>query len=980
MRSMRLSSIAAALVIALPIYAQETVTAPSDTEQASETALAKENADSKTKEQIEVVTVTGVYQADLKARAMERDSDTFSTVIATDDLGNFVDQNVAESLRRVPGVTLERSEGEGKYVAVRGLGPKFVSVSMNGSELSGVGDDRKVGLDGVSGDSLGAIEIFKTLTPDMNLNSIGGSVNIKAISAYDRGKNTLKLKAQSSYNQLSEEYSPKFSFDGTQLFLDEKIGVGFAVSYEDRKTQVDENRHHSTRSLNVLSGGIGLTPEELAAAPSILIPSQVENRRELARRKRTNATLNVEFKPNDESFYYLRGNYSNYTDEDIALREYYNFYNGDQADEVIFVDAQTKAFAVSDIDVMNQYFIQEGEKTTTNYSIGGQNLIGDNWTIDYEYAYSESEDLGVGDRRVQFRERENIVYGRAFRDRIDARVLTHEEAAYLGGFELDPNDDVFAGEADGDISDLSNMEFDNLFMEDSVRTDEITSIKANLRRDFDLEHLNYIKVGFTYNERVHNNNKDRWSYVPAADDCGGDQACITTVTSNITDYNYAIPDAHFDYPFVSQNDVEYIVDTSVITRESATGGEVSIDSTKDDYVLTEDTYAAYVMAEVPVNDEVTVITGVRYANTKFASTGNLSLENDDWEFGGTHTLDLAIPLPEASIEYSEFFPSFHLRYEPSDDILVRTSLWTSYTRPSFKQARGFAKFDNDISLCDPVSGNCYNRPDGQSAIELQNYILGPDNALQVGNPNLVAMTSNNLDASIGWYPSPDLFFEVALFYKDIDNFIVDVRGIPLSLDQLPLTLPVNQVTDFVIPQDLALNQVDITLNGDKATVFGMELSYNQFFENGLFWQSNMTLVESEAQLDRTIRVDKMRLPGQADMTANISFGYEDDDFSVRLIANYRDIILEDVGACGADAPDDECFDYMDVYQDDLVTVDFKAKYDVTNKLTVYFDAINLTEQSDLRYIEGNELSGGNVLYQKEKYGSTYQLGINYKFY
>ncbi len=250
----------------------------------------------------------------------------------------------------------------------------------------------------------------------------------------------------------------------------------------------------------------------------------MKNCRELARRKRTNATLNVEFKPNDESFYYLRGNYSNYTDEDIALREYYNFYNGDQADEVIFVDAQTKAFAVSDVDVMNQYFIQEGEKTTTNYSIGGQNLIGDNWTIDYEICYSESEDLGVGDRRVQFRERENIVYGRAFKDRIDARVLTKVEAAYLGGFELDPNDDVFDGEADGDISVLSNMEFDNLFMEDSVRTDEITSIKANLRRDFDLDHLNYIKAGFTYNERVHNNNKDRWSYVPSADDCGGDQA------------------------------------------------------------------------------------------------------------------------------------------------------------------------------------------------------------------------------------------------------------------------------------------------------------------------------------------------------------------------------------------------------------------------------------------------------------------------
>lgn len=984
MKTIRLSSVALALMVALPIYAQ--TAEPENNDQPPVSAAEEEKAkkDQLPEDDIEIIAVTGVYQADLKARAMERDAKAFSSVIATDDMGNFVDQNVAESLRRIPGVTLERSEGEGKYVAVRGLGPKFVSVSMNGAELSGAGDDRKIGLDGITSDSLGAIEVFKTLTPDMNLNSIGGAVNVKAISAYDRGKNTLKMKIQDSYSELREEQSPKFSIDGTQLFLDETIGIGFALSYEDRKTQVDEVRHHSSRELNFLQGGIGLTEQELASAPEILIPSQLENRREIADRKRTTATLNVEFKPTAESYYYIRGNYSSYTDDDIAQREFYNFYNGDQADEIIYVNADTKEFALSDIDIYNQYFIQEGETTTTNYSFGGENYITDTWRVDYEYAYSKTDDKSVGDRRAQFRERENIVYGKASKNNIVAQVLTPEEAAALGGFALDPENDVFAGEADGDISDLSNMEYDNLFMEDSTRTDEVTSVKLNFQKDFDLEYLNFIKFGGTYNEREHYRDKDRWSYTIDPEDCGTDETCITVANSNITDYNYAVPEGDlFTYPFVSKDDLEYIVDSTKMTRESATGGEVSIDSTKEDYTLNEDTYAAYVMAELQLSEQVSVITGVRYAHTEFSSTGYMSLENDDWNFGGENTLDISVPLPEASITYSEFFPSMHIRYEPNPEMLVRTSLWTSYTRPSFKQARGYAKFDSDISLCDPTTNKCYNSPDGQSALDLQGYILGPDNALQVGNPNLVAMTSDNLDASFGWYPSKELFMEVALFYKNIDNFIVDVTGIQAGVDELPLTLPVNQVSDFAIPQDLALNQVDITLNGDKATVYGVELSYNHFLENGLFWQSNMTVVQSEAKLDDTIRVEKMPLPGQADITANLAVGWENESTSVRLISNYRSDILEEVGSCPISATASDahsCKTWADIYQDDIITLDFKLTYDFTKKLNMYFDAINITDQSDLRYFSGNEQSGGEVLYQREDYGRTFQLGFNYKFY
>src|SRR5690554_4427989 len=92
---------------------------------------------------LEEVIVQGVRQAELNARERERNKDAFSSIIATDDVGNFADQNVAESLQRLPGITLQKSEGEGKFVTVRGLGPGFVTVSMNGNELASAGEDSR---------------------------------------------------------------------------------------------------------------------------------------------------------------------------------------------------------------------------------------------------------------------------------------------------------------------------------------------------------------------------------------------------------------------------------------------------------------------------------------------------------------------------------------------------------------------------------------------------------------------------------------------------------------------------------------------------------------------------------------------------------------------------------------------------------------------------------------------------------------------
>ncbi len=668
---------------------------------------------------IEIVEVKGVKQADLKARDLERMKDGFSSVISTDDLGNFVDQNVAESLRRLPGVTLQRSEGEGKFVTVRGLGPSFVSVNMNGAQMSGAGEERKVGLDALPADLLGTIEVLKTLTPDQNLNSIGGTVNVKAISAFDRGKNTLKIRAQDAYSQKRGAHSPKFSLDGTQFFLDDTFGIGFAISHEERKTLIDETRHHSTNEMKFYKADLGKTDDEIAAGDEILAPAQLEYRREVAGRTRQAAALNLEYKPNADSYYYAKGTYTQFEDDDLAQREFYDFQDAGSVgnSEIVYVNSQTKEFILSDIDVFHQHFIQESENKTTTFSLGGENRITERFVLDYEFAQSRSEEDSSGDRRVQFRERDLIVYGQGSRDTISAKIMSAEDAAEIAGLTYDPSNSIFGTSGSGNGFELSNYQFDNLFLEDGKRTDEIKTVNLNLRTDIFNDYLNYIKVGAEVTERDHVRDKDRWSFDPNPNDCNDDAACIAAVNSTLADYDSSIPsDSNFQLPFESRATVDQIVDATRQTVVPATNGEVSIESTKGDYAIVEDTKAVYAMAEFPIGLDATLITGVRWTETEFSSTGFMSLENDDFEFNGAGAgaLDIAIPLLEAAIKYSEFFPSAHIKWEPSENILVRGAIWTSFTRPSFKQARAYAIFDSDIELCPPGTDDCDDSQGGAS--------------------------------------------------------------------------------------------------------------------------------------------------------------------------------------------------------------------------------------------------------------------------
>lgn len=967
---------------------------------------------------VEEVTVTGVRRAELNARESEREKNIFSSVISQDDAGNFADQNVAESLQRLPGITLQKSEGEGKFVSVRGLGPGFVTVQQNGAELASAGsDDRSFALDAIPADLLGGIEVFKSLTPDMDLNSIGGVVNVKTVSAFDRKKDSLRLTLQDYYQDYRGEQSPKVSIQGTNLFMDDTIGLGYSASWERRKTVNYEMLHHETTDPRYVPLDFGPTADLNDLSKYMLIPYEFQNRMEVGDRERTAVSLDLGYRPTDDSEYYVRGTYTEYTDLDMAWREYYRFGQAQQTtsqstvngqpvttyeDDIVYLDRTSSTFGIVDADIQQQMFIQDGTAKTTAFAVGGKNNfdVGDGeYKLDYEFATSESTYEKPDGQRVQFREREVPLIASFGKEFIVAQTISPNALAELAGSTYSD-----LGFTSGQVSaytneglKLSGFEFDNLFLENSSRADKLDSIQVNLKREFTEGWINYWKAGFNIKQRERNRNQDRWSLDPRAssNQCPpiatpeGDQ-CRADIDSKLTEVEFAkVDQPDFVYPAITRGGAEQLIaNVRAIANQNTQSG---LESIYRDYTLTEDTAAAYVMAEFQLSENQSLITGVRWEETEFTSTGYLAINNDNFTFGSGNSVsfDYSIPLDTTPNKYDDLFPSIHYRFEPREDILIRSSIWTSFTRPSFDQARAYANVESNFELCSP-QGVCALEPAGNiTETDLQSYTLGANTALKLGNPNLVAMNSVNLDASVGWYVDENQFFQAALFYKDISNFIVDVQGIQARLSELPIKLPVDQVTAFIIPEDQLMNNVNLTINGDKAKVYGLELTYSYNFESGFFVSTNTTFMHSTATLDDSVRVGDIQLPEQADVTANLSVGWENDDISLRLSNNYNSKILKRIGACPAGSenrlistPADEgvtCRKWADQYLDATFGMDFKASYQINDDLKVYFDALNITDEYMTTYFEGNEYSGGNIMYHSEVYGRSFQVGLNYKF-
>lgn len=493
----------------------------------------------------------------------QRTSDRIQSVVHADDVAQLPDDNAAEALQRLPGVSVERDQGEGRYISVRGLGPDLNSVQINGTTLPSPESDRRaVALDVLPSELVQSLSVVKTLTPDMDANSLGGTVEVNSLSAFDHDGLFYTLGAEGSYDSNRDKSSPKFSGALSNIFSigggEDNFGVAAALSWQKRSFASD----------NVESGG----DWDFSDGARL---NGFEQRRYEIERERTGFGLNFDYRPDDLSSLYLRTLYSRFKDTETR-----------QASAIEFSEPLAEGMR-GDAEVERGLKRREETQDVKSVVLGGDRMMGP-WTLSGQMAYSRaSEKLPSG------------TYA----------TFTGLDSFADSGFSdtIKPHSQIGGGYADA-----SHYQLDSMKRETQKTNDTEKNIRLDLARDYTLLATdNQIKFGGKISRREKKNDQNVWTYKDLGDyGLSDDQLNLSHFTSGNADYAFGQ-----NGPAISHGNIN-----SLIGALGKDGFYNQEDSVINDYRMHEDINAAYLMNTLDVGNW-RFITGLRYEGTRFRADG-----------------------------------------------------------------------------------------------------------------------------------------------------------------------------------------------------------------------------------------------------------------------------------------------------------------------------------------------------------------------
>lgn len=854
--------------------------------------------------ELEEIVVTGTRAALNLAIEVERRADNLVNVVAAEDIGQFSDQNVAESLQRVPGISLNRSEGEGRSVSVRGLPSSFTTVTVNGVRLGTSNlDNASVSLDSVSNDQLEQLEVTKSVLPSQDADTIGGSIDLKTISAFTRSAQEIQFRAEGVHNEDAGEWGENLSTSITRRFMDDRLGFAAALSYSRRPTRGIELE---------ADGGLDAVSTEGEDGPEYLRPNEFTIATETGERTRWNGSFNLEFRPDDATEFFLRGTYSALNDDDLA---YQDIWVIEESEDEAIIEARPGGGTFDEVELEKRLFFQNIDDKILTLSAGGSHDL-DLWDVGYQVDYSRSEF-----------DNPEAMRGRFTVEDVLADLDVTKTGLTVTGVAGDGGDG-------GDPLDPGDYEFSQLLYIQEFRIDEIWGARIDFGRDLNAfggdARLNF---GAKFRTREKSNDREEFTANPEGEDYEGELEDLPTFDA--------------DNPYSGRSFFPERAATFDFFRDARdfllanVAGYQRIDlSAAGDYVIGEDVSAAYVEGVFDPTPELKVIAGVRVEHTESTSDGFYTeFDSSGRGPGGEPGAGELIYLGEVEKTYTDVFPGLHLNWRPADDLVFRASATRGLQRPDFTDRvnRLRVQFDQN----DPT-----------------------DRDLFAGNPYLDPLRATSLDASAAWYPNRDTVLQAAIFHKDITDFFFTFAGDGDVLDQTPLIIPegVNPV----------FSRIETVLNGEEAKVTGLELQYIQTFANlpgllsGAFVQANLTLVDSEATAN--VRDGEVfSLPDQHEVVGNLSVGWENDWLSLRLAANHQG---EALVALAGDAEED-------IYTEPVTFLDFNLRWDVTDNVRLHFDAVNITDEAEIEYHQGDEF--GPLVFVNSAFGRTFKVGLRATF-
>ena len=776
-----------------------------------------------------------------QANALSREyaSDTVVDVLTRDAIGQFPDQNVAESLRRLPGVNVLNDQGEGRFVAVRGLDPNLNATSVNGVRLPAPeGDIRAVALDVIGSDIIESIEVRKSLTPDMDADTIGASIEINTVSAFDRRGNFVTVSAEGSYNEYSEELNPKGSINFAYRLTD-NFGVSGGLSYYNRFFETD----------NIEADGW--------ENDGVIYSEDLEYRDYDVERERISASLGFDLRPSDTTTLYARGLWSRFDDHEYRRRLIFDFgdaFVSGSGTSATFADFDPsepdEEYAITvERDIKDRFERQE----IYSFSLGGETVTGP-WNIEYMASYaqsSEAEDDSI----------DPAVFARDFE--ADGLVATIDYS--------DPRVPLYSISGVDDFFDASTYELDEIELTDlSDSEDTEYSARLDISRDFvSGAGVFTVQTGF----------KGRWREKSFNGDIQFFETDDLTLADVLGEQTYRITDIDPVASYTGASDFFFANRTAFELQEI----DSAFDSAAEDYSIEEDIYAGYLLGRWE-SDSLTVIGGVRAEYTQTDVIGNFTLlveEDGSLPDGTIASDDTVIVTPQTTpANYGFWLPSLNVRYEPVDDLVLRAAGYRSLVRPGFAQlAPRFITERNDEDEVEGEFGNPdldpYEAWNFDAGVD---YYFGGNGAISAGFfykdiANYIVTVdyeADDLDGDDAIGPDELLVFNGIAFNEaaiPVNGDSAEVWGIELGFAMQWDMLPA--------PFDGLLTQANYTYTDATATISDGSLDlFGQGFGNG---------------------INTIPLPASSEHTLNGVIGYEKGPVSLRLAGTYRDGYLDELG-------------------------------------------------------------------------------------
>tara|TARA_R110002167_G_scaffold70596_1_gene199283 strand:+ start:353 stop:3079 length:2727 start_codon:yes stop_codon:yes gene_type:complete len=843
----------------------------------------------KEKNETEVISVTGLKGSNLRALNNKRYSDSIVDGISSEDLGKFPDQNVAESLQRITGISIDRNGGEGQFITVRGFGPEFNSVLYNGRVLATENSGREFSFDVLAAEAISGADAYKSATSELISGGIGATINLTTAKPMDVKGTRAAFSTKATHDTLSQATFPQAS--GVYSISNDTFGALVSLNYVEREYRVD------TASTNGwLIDDISYVPNQTGSGDfsNVRMPRGIDFKTDEGTRERLGGTIVIQAKPTDNIEMTLDILYSKFTVKSSVMTSANWMHNWTDGIEYATVDENNTLLAYQYDDTRNfaADFVQQSYNRPTESKQIGFNLnwvASDDLLVTFDTAFSNAVNDSGGTGKF---------------------VITGSPEANPH-YSFTPGDDYGSLVFDRSV-DASTLRSHGTTLNGSDVSDQISQTSLDAEYILDTEYTDKVTVGvYTSNRTKGGNNYSSFNGgvfsgygfdVPDDIFQAADQSDFLDGNVPSTWFTFD-PYEYVDFLWSDAHIQEFIIDAEhnladTIQLRKDNGGAYPRLQQDSIHAVNEKVYEAFVKLDIRAefgDISMSGNVGLRYSKTDLVSTGYTSFltditQNPNDPTGLILQYSDSTQITETN-DYSYLLPSLNLKFDVTDEQVVRFSSSKSIARPT-------------LGRLSPGLGGYNGRLNASTA--------------SGGNPQLNPYESLNLDLSWSWYYDEASHLGAAVFSKDVDNFIAQVTKPEIVLEN-------NEFGEFLVTR---------SHNAESAKISGLELSLLHTFESGYGLQANYTFVESDDDYNAITNPDAFALEGLSNSYNLIAF-YDANDIQLRIAYNWRDEFLQ--SALGNQSQPEMVEAYGQL--------DLSASYDITEKVTIFAEGTNVTNEN-----------------------------------